>query len=76
MILSAMVKRGNYKCPYYNTLCTFPLLPLPQVQLLPKQPFTSYARHVVEKGLLYPGKDLLNSYLSTKSSSEEFLLFW
>jgi len=71
MILSAVVKTENYKCVYYDTLCTFPLLPLPQVLMLPKQLFTSCARHG-EKGLLYQGKDLLKSDLSTKSSSEVF----
>jgi len=39
---------------------------LPQVQMLPKQLFTSYARHVGEKGLL----ELLKRDTSTKSSSE------
>jgi hypothetical protein len=47
------------KMSYYNTPGTFPLLSLPQVQMFFERPFTSCARHVGEKGLLYQGKDLL-----------------
>lgn len=67
MILSA-VKRGSHKCPYYDTICTFPSLPLPQIQMFSKLPFTSCERHVGRKGLLCQGKDLLRSDPSTKSS--------
>jgi len=71
MILSAVVKRGDYKCPYYDSLCNFPLLPLPQVQMFPTRPFISYARDMLEKkGCYIKGRNYSTATTSTKSSSQ------
>lgn len=41
--------REETTCPFYETLCTNPLLPRSQVQMFSEWPFTSHARDKLEK---------------------------